>query len=96
MASWPISTPTLNSSRAIARADSGSPISASAPAKPKPCSRPKPKAMAHGERVIADALPCAPRASSTARNRMLSAITASTGRCDSVITPSVDSANVML
>ena len=38
----------------------------------------------------------APRASSTARYRMLSAITASTGRCDRVSTPRVERARVML
>ncbi len=46
--SWPVSTPRLNNSSAPSFASCGRPISASAPAKPKPCSSPKPKATAHG------------------------------------------------
>src|SRR6478736_8109728 len=44
----PISTPTLKKSKAIGIDDCGKPTSASAPAKPKPCSSPNVNATIHG------------------------------------------------
>ena len=45
---WPHSTPTLKNSKAIGMEDCGKPTSASAPAKPNPCSRPNVNATTHG------------------------------------------------
>ena len=49
-AGWPSSMPTLNASSAIGTSRCGSPASASAPAKPKPCSSPNASAAIHGRR----------------------------------------------
>ncbi len=46
--SWPISTPTLKYKSACGSAPLGRPTSASAPAKARPCSRPKVKAISQG------------------------------------------------
>ena len=54
---WPISTPTLKNSRASGMAFCGKPISASAPANPRPCSRPKLKATTHGARDVSPQSP---------------------------------------
>ena len=55
--SWPISTPTLKNSSAIGIDVCGRPICANAPAKPKPCSRPKVKATIHGYRSVSPGFP---------------------------------------
>src|SRR4029078_4357546 len=84
-ASCPISTPTLKKSSASGTAFCGTPTSLNAPAKPKPCNRPNENATSHGKRVFKAARASADdeangwRASSDARNKMLSAIVASTG-----------------
>ena len=77
--SWPISTPTLNISSATGIAFCGRPTSASAPAKPKPCSRPKLKATTHGARAVRPGLPRRPWTTSAATKTMLRAMIASTG-----------------
>ena len=51
-ASCPSSTPTLKQSRASGIACGGRPTSASAPAKPSPCSRPKVNATSQGRRAV--------------------------------------------
>ena len=58
--SCPSSTPTLKNSSATGIAWSGRPTSLSAPAKPRPCSRPKAKATSHGRRAVR-LCPAAPR-----------------------------------
>ena len=57
----------------------GRPMSISAPAKPKPCSRPKVKATTHGHRAVKLGSPRFNRTISLASKMMLSAIIASTG-----------------
>ncbi len=56
--SWPTSTPTLKNSSAMGIAFCGRPISDNAPAKPKPCSRPKVNATIHGYCSVSPGFPC--------------------------------------
>src|SRR2546426_1126795 len=71
--------PPLKDTSASGMSPAGSPASARAPAKPKPCSSPKATAIAHGKRrsIVGRSTS---RASSTASVRTLSAIRTSTGR----------------
>ena len=69
---------------------------ASAPAKPKPCSRPKQNATSHGQRAVSDGIPRRAFTISTATSTMLSAMAASTGGPGTWTKPSVAAASVML
>lgn len=94
--SWPSSTPMLKKTSANGIACCGRPTSAKAPAKPKPCNKPKMKAISQGHLAAAPGCPFFPCTISTAKNKMLSAITASTGCCGTWMNPSVAHASVML
>ena len=61
---WPSSTPTLNASSDVSRCDPANcSVSRSANEKPKPCTRPKPKATTQRRRMrTAPAAPAAPAA----------------------------------
>ena len=73
----------------------GRPSSTSAPAKPKPCSRPKAKATIHGLTIARLSWPRSMRTTSAATMTMLTAIIASTGRDGSVTHPSVAQVSVI-
>ena len=94
--SCPTSTPTLKKSSARGISVCGSPISESAPANPKPCSKPKLRATSQGALEVRPISPRCCLASSVARKRMESAITASTGVCGTWIKPSAAMARVTL
>ena len=90
---WPASTPTLKNSSAMGIDACGNPISASAPAKPKPCNRPKVNATTHGYLSVRLGRPRRLWVISDATNTMLNAIVASMGGPGRWTTPSVAPAN---
>jgi hypothetical protein len=89
-ASWPSSTPRLKVRSATGRWLSGSPISLTAPAKPRPCTRPNRKATTAGKRRDSVWRACS---ASTATSTIDSAIVASTGGGHRVSQPSALSAS---
>ena len=78
-ATWPTSTPTLNSSSASGISAFGSPIALRPLAKPKPCSRPNANATTHGWRIVKLVSPRQTRTISGPRKRIDSAIAAFSG-----------------